>query len=203
MCILLAVFLNLFFYGVAEIECFEIDQLSDLKQSMLDYSFEQIEQWKNNYGDVQQEIDVVLDDELIDAIDVLKESSPKVVYFFELNSDMYAGMTFNTRASLFLNHTTLANALIDPLQGAYLDAMNVYGVFSDAEFHRVSYVVLYYAEELPVIVTSFCEVSEGQVVAKTGLVYAYGQYDNEFVAFAGSLLSRFGTESFDIGYYNF
>lgn len=200
-CILLVFIINLLFCGVAEIPCSEIEQLSDLKQSMLDYSFEQIEQWKENYQDIHQEIDLLFDDELVDAINDLQGLSPKVAYFFEVSADEASEMLINKQPSLFLNFSLLTNALMKPSQGTFLDLMDVYGIFSNESFHGVSYVEFYYGKELPVMVTTLCEISEGQTIAKTSLVYAYGQYDNEFVSFAGPLLTHFGTELFNIEYY--
>ena len=197
-CILMVLIINLFFNGVAEIPCTELDQLSELKQCMLDYSLEQVEQWQGNHRDMQQEMDTMFDDELADAIDALQGLSPKVVYFFEISADK---MPVDTSTSLFLNFSVLTNALIRPLQGAFLDLMDVYGIFPNDNFHGVSYVELYYGKELPVMVTTFCEVAEGQTIAKTSLVYAYGQFDNEFVAFAGPLVERLGTDILDIAYY--
>lgn len=198
--IVLVFLLNTIGFAEAEIVCTKINHLSDLEQRVFHHSLEQAEQWDENF-DVYQEVDEMFDEGFIEAISDIHVNEPTVVYFLKPHSEIIEKMDPELQVSVFLNQTILSNSLVQPLQGAFLDALSTYSIYSDEMFSGVYYVVFYYTEELPVMVTSICEVTEGQALTKTGLVYAHGQYENEFFAFAGSLLTRFGTESFDISYY--
>lgn len=200
-CILLFLVASLCCHAFAAVPPTLLDHLPDSEQRLLDYTLEQAAEWAQNYEAVYGDMDALFNEELIKALSALRSAEPSVAYFFRMHAPEAEASTFRLHVGSFLSQSLYANILVRPLEGALLDGMSAYGVYPDDDFSGMCSVVLYYGEELPVMVTTICEVSEGQSIAKTGPVYAYGQYGNEFTAFAGSLVTRFGEEMLDISYY--
>ena len=195
----MAVLAMIFGAACAEISVGELDALSPEKQAMLDCALAQTAAWQQgfqaNYRAIFEESEI-LDAALLDGIDSIPVAQPTSAVFFEVKDaqDMDAA-----QRSAFLGQTGICNSLNRYLEGSFLEATSLYAV-ERGDFVGVHYVVLCYAPELPVIVTAICEAEDGAIV-KTGAVYGFGQYENEFIAFAGPLTTRFGEEAFEISYF--
>lgn len=112
-------------------------------------------------------------------------------------------MSIGEKTSRFMNQSAIANSLVHPSDGAYLDAMSIYGIMDDESIDGISYVVFFYSETSPVIVTTLCEMTGDRVLTKTSVVYDYQQYGNSFVGFAGSLITHCEIIDFEVSFYKF
>ena len=200
-CIVLLLVAGLCCHAFAAMPPTQLDHLPDSEQRLLDYALEQAAEWIQNYEAVCGDMDALFDEELIKALSTLRSAEPAVAYFFRMHAPEAEASTFGLHAGSFLSQSLYANILVRPLEGVLLDGMSAYSVYPDCNFSGACSVVLHYGNELPVMVTTVCEVRGGHAVTKTGPVYAYGQYGSEFTAFAGSVVTRFGEEMLDISYY--
>ena len=183
--------------GGAEISCERIDELSPERQAMLDCALEQAEAWKAgvqpNFRELFAESEM-MDEDLLNGIEAIPVAHPTTAVFFEHRD---AQNLDASARSAYLGQTGICNGLIRYLEGVFLETTSLYAL-RDGGFSGVSYVVLCYAPELPVIVTAICGMGKEAAILKTGAVYGYGQYENELIAFAGPLLTRFGEDAFEM-----
>ena len=183
----------------AEISVSQLDALSPERQTKLDCALAQASAWRDSFQANWREDfaeSEMLDEDLLDGIDAIPVAQPTSAVFFEVKDAQ--NMDAAAR-SAFLGVTGICNSLIRYLEGVFLEATGLYAV-EHGDFDGVSYIVLCYAPELPVIVTAICEMEDAAIV-RTVAVYGFGQYENEFLAFAGPLMSRFGEDAFEISYY--
>lgn len=186
--------------GCAEISVGELDALSPQRKAMLDCALAQAAAWQDSFQANYQEDFAeaeMLEEALLDAIASIPAERPASAVFFEVKGaqDMDAA-----QRSAFLGQAGICNSLMRPLEGAFLEATSLYAVERGDGFGGVGYVALCYAPELPVIVTAICEMEDAAIV-RTGAVYGYGQYENEFLAFTGPLMTRFGEDTFEVYIY--
>ena len=90
---------------------------------------------------------------------------------------------------------------LNAFTAAVIDGLSVYSTWEEAAFHGAAYVVSFYGDEFPCVITAFVEDGNGRAMTKTSLIYTEGATDgSEFLPIAGYIVSQWGWdgETFDI-----
>lgn len=197
----------------AEVECTQLEALSSMDQAILEWTLEQAQEWKARYETHYQiEFKDIIDEKTSERISSIPIAEPQFVVFFQWKESTYAGdmQSEHTkeekdvpRVDELIAQSLWSNVLAHPLPGAFLDMTSIYALADGSIYPSACYALLFYADDLPVILTSFGKINDEYTLTKTGAVYSDGSYENEFVGFAGPLLIRWDADNFDIRYYVF
>lgn len=100
-----------------------------------------------------------------------------------------------------LSASLYSTCTLNAFTAAFIDGLSVYSTWEEAAFRGAAYVVSFYGDALPCVITAFIEDGNGRTIAKTSLLYTEGAMDgSEFWPIAQYIASQWGWngETFDI-----
>ena len=138
----------------------------------------------------------------------LRDSMPESTIFFTCpnitrltHKEQLTADNLDVLRGRILSASLYSTCTLNTFTSAVIDGLSVYSIWDETAFRGAAYLVSFYGDELPCVVTAFVEDGNGRSITKTSLIYTEGAMDgNEFWLISQYIVSQWGWdgEIFDI-----